>query len=87
MRRLEATIDDKLDTKVEGAAGTDGERIKRIEVSILVILLDDTKLIREQTENELMKTKITEMEQKHARVVLDLNKEITELENLVESKV
>jgi len=34
-----------------------------------------------------MKTKITEMEQKHARVVLDLNKEITELENLVESKV
>ncbi|CAE6445803.1 unnamed protein product [Rhizoctonia solani] len=70
MRRLEATIDDKLDTKVEGAAGTDGERIKRIE-----------------TENELMKTKITEMEQKHARVVLDLNKEITELENLVESKI
>ncbi|KAF8756930.1 hypothetical protein RHS01_04070 [Rhizoctonia solani] len=67
MRRLEATIDDKLDTKAEG---TDGERIKRIE-----------------TENELMKTKITEMEQKHARVVLDLNKEITELENLVESKI
>ncbi|QRW21287.1 CAP-Gly domain protein [Rhizoctonia solani] len=64
---LEATIDDKLDTKAEG---TDGERIKRIE-----------------TENELMKTKITEMEQKHARVVLDLNKEITELENLVESKI
>lgn len=27
------------------------------------------------------------MEQKHARAVLDLNKEITELENLVESKV
>ncbi|KAJ1304313.1 hypothetical protein OPQ81_005473 [Rhizoctonia solani] len=67
MRRLEATIDDRLDTKAEG---TDGERIKRIE-----------------TENELMKTKITEMEQKHARVVLDLNKEITELENLVESKI
>ncbi|CAE6462625.1 unnamed protein product [Rhizoctonia solani] len=67
MRRLEATIDDKLDTKVEG---TDGERIKRIE-----------------TENELMKTKITDMEQKHARVVLELNKEITELENLVESKI
>ncbi|CAE6505546.1 unnamed protein product [Rhizoctonia solani] len=67
VRRLEATIDNRLDTKVEG---TDGERITRIE-----------------TENELMKTKITEMEQKHARVVLDLNKEITELENLVESKV
>ncbi|KDN40486.1 hypothetical protein RSAG8_08106, partial [Rhizoctonia solani AG-8 WAC10335] len=67
MRRLEATIDNKLDPKAEG---TDGERIKRIE-----------------TENELMKTKITEMEQKHARLVLDLNKEITELENLVESKI
>ncbi|CAE6539780.1 unnamed protein product [Rhizoctonia solani] len=67
MKRLEATIDDKLETKAEG---TDGERIKRIE-----------------TENELMKTKITDMEQKHARVVLDLNKEITELENLVESKI
>ncbi|CAE7228380.1 unnamed protein product [Rhizoctonia solani] len=67
MRRLEATIDDRLETRAEG---TDGERIKRIE-----------------TENELMKTKITDMEQKHARVVLDLNKEITELENLVESKI
>ncbi|CAE6417958.1 unnamed protein product [Rhizoctonia solani] len=65
VRRLEATIGDKLDTTTEG-----GEGNKRIE-----------------TENELMKTKITELEQKHARVVLDLNKEITELENLVESKI
>ncbi|KAG8773074.1 hypothetical protein FRC12_002746 [Ceratobasidium sp. 428] len=68
VRRLEATIDARL-PEGEGA-GSDGERIKRIE-----------------TENELMKTKITEMEQKHARAVLDLNKEITELENLVESKI
>jgi len=32
MRRLEATIDDRLESKAEG---TDGERIKRIEVSPL----------------------------------------------------
>ncbi|QRW08003.1 CAP-Gly domain protein [Ceratobasidium sp. AG-Ba] len=48
---------------------------------------DGERIKRIETENELMKTKITEMEQKHARAVLDLNKEITELENLVESKI
>ncbi|KAG9078185.1 hypothetical protein FRC06_008498, partial [Ceratobasidium sp. 370] len=72
VRRLEATIDERL-----GKEGGEGE----------VGGSDGERIKRIETENELMKTKIMEMEQKHARAVLDLNKEITELENLVESKI
>ncbi|KAG8687648.1 hypothetical protein FRC08_011869 [Ceratobasidium sp. 394] len=72
VRRLEATIDERL-----GKQGAEGE----------IGGSDGERIKRIETENELMKTKITEMEQKHARAILDLNKEITELENLVESKI
>ncbi|KAF9529334.1 hypothetical protein CPB83DRAFT_765141 [Crepidotus variabilis] len=40
-----------------------------------------------QPENEQLKKRLNETEMKHARIVHDLNKEISELEALVESKV
>ena len=40
-----------------------------------------------QTEVEQLRKRLSDVEMKHARQVHDLNKEITELETLVEAKV
>lgn len=40
-----------------------------------------------QNESEQLRKRLSESEMKHARQIHDLNKEITELETLVEAKV